>query len=301
MTRTWHIGVYCILKKSVVLILTMSSAVLPYPISEFPKSKIRRKPIFTYKSPSANDVDPLITLPARCGVPTMSPESAQTNFAQNAGNIRHPPRKKNRTTDYSLPLYHPSGQLALSLPPLNPTEFGLPLLNISEEPSQGSSRRFREFLQDADEGMEILVPTVSSIAAVAASEMKRAGPQKRRLGGGNGKRRRKAADSGDAMYPVKRTRLTRGGVGDENELDIVQAQVDDAPVTDGPIDRRSERRSTRSKTKRRGSSEVESVEDHPVGDPKPVTEEIIKDSAGLVPERMSGNLTEIKEEGEIEG
>lgn len=280
----------------------MSNALLPNPISDFPKSNIRRKPIFTYKSPSANDVDPLIALPARYNVPTMSPEPVRTNLAQNTGNIQHPPRKKkNRITDYSLPLYHPSGQLALSLPPLNPTEFGLPLLNISEEPSQRSSRRFREFLRDADEEMEILAPTVSSIAAVAASEMKRANPQKRRPGGGNGKRRRKAADSGDTTYPVKRTRLTRGGVGDENELDTVQAQVDDAPVTDGPIDRRSERRSTRSKTKRRGSSEVDSVEDHPTGDSKSVTEEINKDSADLIHGRVSGNLTEIKEEGEIEG
>jgi len=163
-----------------------------------------------------------------------------------------------------------------------------------------SSGRFRGLvskIRDGDEGRE--VPTVSSIAAVAASEMRHASPQKKRSGGGNGKRRRKAAEDGDSMYPVKRTRQTRGGVGDENDLDTAQLQMgdDNAPVVDGPGDRR---RSARSRTKRRDSSEIESVEDRATRDSISVTEEILKHSADSVLGGASRNLTEVKEEGEIE-
>lgn len=115
-----------------------------------------------------------------------------------------------------LPLYHPFGALAISLPPLNPEDYGLPLLPIPadvEEKSSSRSRRPSAKIRELEE--EAVAPTVSSIAAVAAREAKeRASPKKRRTGGA--KRKRKDPEDGDATYPAKRTRMPRGQNADED-------------------------------------------------------------------------------------
>ncbi|KAF5351976.1 hypothetical protein D9756_007388 [Leucocoprinus leucothites] len=152
---------------------------------------------------------------------------------------------------------------------------------------------------DPDEE-DVSIPSVSSIAAVAANEVKRSSPRKRRVGAGNGKRRRKEVEDGDATYPAKRTRQTRGVGGEEIEFDEVHGQVeaDGTPEVDGPAERRPERRSTRSRAKRRDSSEIESVDDQPIQDSLSVSEENVKQPTL---EGISEGANEEKEEGEISG
>ena len=122
-----------------------------------------------------------------------------------------------------LPLFHPLGKLAMSLPPLDPTAHGLPLLAIPDDLQDkrrsihGAGKRSRE----AEDDGECIRQGMSAVAAVAARE--KASPRKRRTGGGN-KRRRKDGDDGDASYPAKRTRIQRGQNGEEetgvDSLDI---------------------------------------------------------------------------------
>jgi hypothetical protein len=191
------------------------------------------------------------------------------------------------------------GELALSLPPLNPADFGLPLPRLLDETSRKSSahsQRGSTKPPDAEEE-DVSIPTVSSIAAVAANEVKRAGPRKRR-GGIGGKRKRRETDDGDATYPAKRTRQARGIAGEDNDFEDAhgQADGDDTPEIDGPAEQRPERRSTRSKTKRRDSSEVESLDEPTVQDSLSVPEENAKKT---VPEGVSKAINEEREEGEI--
>ncbi|KAJ3567052.1 hypothetical protein NP233_g6615 [Leucocoprinus birnbaumii] len=280
----------------------MSSTLLSPTVVDFPKSRIRRKPITTYKSPSASDNDPKIALSTRNDAPNIpsQPPSDHRIPSQNPQGSLQVHRRK-RSKSHVLPLYHPLGELALSLPPLNPADFGLPLPRLSEETSRKSSSNFRAASvkpPDVDEE-EISIPSVSSIAAVAANEVKRASPRKRRVGMGGGKRRRKETDDGDATYPAKRTRQTRAGGGDEIDFDEAHGQGDGdgTPEADGPAERRPERRSTRSRTKRRDSSEVESVEEQPIQDSLSVSEEIKQTTL----EGVSEGAQEEKEEGEISG
>jgi hypothetical protein len=91
----------------------------------------------------------------------------------------------------------------------------------------------------------------------------------------------------------------RGGA-DDNDVDDVQGQGDGDgnPDLDGPAERRPERRSTRTRTKRRDSSEITSIDEQHVGDSVSVLDENAKQS---VLEAMSEEASEEKEEGEING
>ena len=109
----------------------------------------------------------------------------------------------------------------MSLPPLDPTSYGLPLLAVPDE-LQGRRRSIHgKRNREAEDDGESIRQGMSAIAAVAARE--KASPRKRRTGGGN-KRRRKDGDDGDASYPAKRTRIQRGQNGEEetgvDSLDI---------------------------------------------------------------------------------
>lgn len=112
----------------------------------------------------------------------------------------------------SLPLYHPLGRLALSLPDLDPTAFGLPApAVIIDDPTRRSSNRARRpapKVRDANEP----APSVPSIdvAPDPSPELKdKPTPRRRRPAGSGNKRRRREADDGDATYPAKRTRIPR--------------------------------------------------------------------------------------------
>jgi len=165
-----------------------------------------------------------------------------------------------------LPLFHPFGRLAMSLPPLDPTLSGLPMRAIPDEgfqpKSSARSRRPTAKLREVDD--QPIAPTVSTIAAVAAREVKeRPSPRKRRPG--VTKRKRKDIDDGDATYPAKRTRIPRGTAGQNVEEDSVEAMpLNDStsvPETLSDLVENTKRRSARSRasTKRRDSSASETT------------------------------------------
>lgn len=149
-----------------------------------------------------------------------------------------------------LPLYHPLGNLALSLPGLDPSDFGLPSnINIDGSDNRlrqnGTSRRassrarrpaakLRDRDRDngeEDERLSAVVDATSLVngtaaagaaaAAVAAirkaaePQVRSASPRKRRAAAGGGKRRRKDLDDGDSAYPnpPKRSRTRATAVG----------------------------------------------------------------------------------------
>lgn len=153
----------------------------------------------------------------------------------------------------------------MSLPPLDPTLFGLPMRAIPDEacqPKPARSRRPTAKLREVDD--QPIAPTVSTIAALAAREVKeRPSPRKRRSG--VAKRKRKDTDDGDATYPAKRTRIPRGIAGQNVEEDSAEAMPlnDSTSVPENLSDlvENTKRRSARSRasTKRRDSSASEAT------------------------------------------
>jgi len=216
-----------------------------------------------------------------------------------------------------LPLYHPLGRLALSLPPLDPSQFGhsAPISIDDSDSGRRSSARSRRpaaKLRDAEEDELPIRPPiskVSAIAAVAAREIKeKASPRKRRGGGGAGaKRKRKDVDDGDATYPAKRTRNPRGAGnllaedGSPSESVVPLPEVTPTPEPTGELQddsKRPERRSTRSSgaSKRRDSS-VSSSASASVG-----VRGVSKVNGTVVPHVDPGEVGETKEgkeEGEV--
>lgn len=233
--------------------------------------RARRKPQSTYKSPSG--VEDLLVPPTRssnvqsCASPELVSRSSPLPPEVTDGIIYCDiQRRKTRKCPVSrtLPLYHPLGRLALSLPPLDPSAYGLPIPVLTDESSRRLSGRTRrpvaKLRELEEEEMAVPIPTVSSIAAVAAREVKeRPSPRKRRVGGA--KRKRKEVEDGDATYPAKRSRLPRGAANaDEESPTEMEAAATDA--TPGPDETNTERRlqqfattrSTRS-TRRQNSPE----------------------------------------------
>jgi len=223
-----------------------------------------------------------------------------------------------------LPLYHPLGRLALSLPPLEPSSFGhsTPISVDDSDSARRSSARSRRpaaKLRDAEEddtpSRPALISNVSAIAAVAAREIKeKTSPRKKRAGGGAGaKRKRKDVDDGDATYPAKRTRIPRGASNLAEEgspTDDVVPLPEVTPTPEPPAElqddsKRPERRSTRSSgasLKRRDSSASEATSVSPsvpgtrgaskVNGPQPMNID--------PPDTETPNATgEVKEDGEL--
>ncbi|KAJ6593725.1 hypothetical protein B0H19DRAFT_32599 [Mycena capillaripes] len=243
----------------------------------------RRKPMHTYQSPSAADRPPTLAktlsalshqLASASASTYASTSTSKSTSAPSTGIVIRTgvvPRKKYPMAP-PLPLYHPLGRLALSLPPLEPSYFGhsTPISIDDSDSGRRSSARSRRpaaKLRDAEEEEAPSRPpisNVSAIAAVAAREIKeKASPRKRRGGGGAGaKRKRKDVDDGDATYPAKRTRIPRGvGNLDASPTDdpVPLPEVTPTPEPVGELQddsKRPERRSTRSSgaSKRRDSS-----------------------------------------------
>jgi hypothetical protein len=138
------------------------------------QSTIRRKPRFTYKSPSANVPLSLRiegTIGASAVAATTSPSTSSGTSANNNSKLvtrlrTHPasrmalpkmagaaseairvvlskPHRIKYPMGPPLPLYHPLGPLALSLPDLDPTTLGLPAPPASESANRRSSARAR--------------------------------------------------------------------------------------------------------------------------------------------------------------
>ncbi|KAI0305625.1 hypothetical protein B0F90DRAFT_1699539 [Multifurca ochricompacta] len=151
-----------------------------------------------------------------------------------------------------LPIYHPLGRLALSLPEL---EFGMrtqsPLSAADDATRNGSSRTRRPATKPREaadaEGMD----TGTALAVPAdAPATEKPSPRKRRSGGQtNSRRRRREPDDGDATYPAKRTRATRAPPVPPSEGGSPSNGGGDVADIDGSEEgmKSLERRSTRSR------------------------------------------------------
>lgn len=220
----------------------------------------RRKPHTTYRSPSLQFPSDLCiehsgqtirTSPAGLGPPPALP--ARCSHALPAASTANVPVRMKYPMKPPLPIYHPLGRLALSLPELDPGMRLQSSLISADDVTRGAASRPRRpaarvrDAADADNG-DIGSPLAVPVEAPAPPE--KPSPRKRRSGGQtNSRRRRREADDGDATYPAKRTRANRappvaasdsGSPG--NGADVVDADGTEEGVKAAP-----ERRSTRSR------------------------------------------------------
>lgn len=186
---------------------------------------VRRKPSKTYKSPTAAEWTTYAPCPSlRPKASSQTPTPPPTRTGSTKRTLSKALNRSRQLNLQLLPLYHPQGQLACSLPPLDPLSFGLdaPINEPESNIPRSSSRHVRQKSPLASSSTtaggvqapvaSIAATTVSAVAAVAAREIRekeKASPSKRRTGGGGGKRKRKDKDSSDATYPAKRTRAMR--------------------------------------------------------------------------------------------
>ncbi|KAG6378103.1 hypothetical protein JVT61DRAFT_13788 [Boletus reticuloceps] len=110
------------------------------------------------------------------------PELPQSNTVARKSSRYH-------MTTALLPLYHPFGTLALSLPDLDPTAFGLPApVAVFDDPTRRSSNRQRRpaaKVRDADDPATTAHPPPFAVATPALeSETKEKSSPRRRRGGG---------------------------------------------------------------------------------------------------------------------
>jgi len=283
-------------------------------------TNVQRKPRITYKSPSGGDSYvigsfSLTAVPQNYG--TSSSTSQPITLKMSASPVQlngsnKPVKRDKYPMGPPLPLYHPLGRLALSLPPLDPASVGLPtpIRSDGQDAARRSSARARRpvtKLRNVDDNP--LVPSASTpVFEVEVKE--KYSPRKRRVGGS--KRRRREVDDGDATYPAKRTRVPRGAAsqhfaGDEEALESIAAEVTPTPepMSDLPDDGKLERRSTRSRAsvKRRDSSASEaasSISAEVIGPAK--EEELMegeKVSDTSVSRHPANFRTDEKEEGEL--
>ncbi|KAH7915219.1 hypothetical protein BJ138DRAFT_1077910 [Hygrophoropsis aurantiaca] len=241
-------------------------------------SVARRKAKVTYQSPSAKSS--FIKYPAlprstdrsysiRASSSSSSPqpitpltETVTTTFST------QPPRKRIKSNmGPPLPLYHPLGKLALSLPDLDPTTLGLPAsLSMAEDSARRSSNRARRpaaKVRDLEETVISSVPFIDASSATGQDAKEVPSPRKRRGGpSGGSKRKRKEPEDGDASYPAKRPRNPRGVNALTTAARASTSEAVSPPqsightaespsVVDGPADTRDDKRPDRRKTRSR--------------------------------------------------
>jgi hypothetical protein len=153
-----------------------------------------------------------------------------------------------------LPIYHPLGRLALSLPELDFRAHGQ---NSSSSPADdlarnatSRTRRPPNRVRDAADPDSIDANTPLSVPADAPPQVEKPSPRRRRNGGQtSSRRRRREADDGDATYPAKRTRANRAPVVLPSDVGSPGNGGADAQDVDGSEEgtRAPERRSTRSR------------------------------------------------------
>lgn len=182
---------------------------------------VRRKPTLTYQSPTQNTtiLHPMKSLLISQGatgppLPT-SPPTRLSPLPEPPGRsaITHKSSRQHMITPL-LPLYHPFGPLALSLPDLDPTAFGLPApVAVFDDPTRRSSNRQRRptaKVRDADEPAMSHPPSFVAVPSTLESGVReKSSPRRRRGGGPGGKRKRREPSDGDATYPAKRPRNPR--------------------------------------------------------------------------------------------
>lgn len=292
-----------------------------------PSPSIRRKPRNTYKSPSMGESYPIgpflfTTVSQKFASSSSSSSSSAESVKASTTQVQITtstilPKRKKFPMGPPLPLYHPLGRLALSLPPLDPASVGLPTPVRSDDAGRRSSARARRpvaKLRDVEEESPIL----ASVAPVVEVEIRdKPSPRKRRAGGGGvSKRKRKEVDDGDATYPAKRTRIPRGATnqnqaGDEESptesvMPVVEVTPTPEPISEAPEDKKPERRSTRARgsAKRRDSSASEAASSVSLGPGMGSIKEMDSMEVDKTPDvgpssPLNGGRTEEKEDGEL--
>jgi hypothetical protein len=248
------------------------------------RSCYRRKPLQTYKSPTA---DEQLSSGCSSSTTTTKSKSSTKSSTQGLGVKKDKDGAMRSTTNKGrkpilvqcrcprsppLPLFHPLGKLARSLPPLDPTLYGLPVLAVPdglEERQSGSGRKkngvgTRKRSRDVEEDVSESTRQGNGLSGdVAVAE--RTSPRKRRTGGGGNKRKRKDGEEADASYPAKKTRVPRGSQngGDDGDDAVVEGQSNSNEVVGDVSDLVEKRRSRRNRggtaAVRRESSESETT------------------------------------------
>lgn len=162
-------------------------------------------------------------------------------------------KSKSSSMSPPLPLYHPLGRLALSLPDLDPATIGLTLPTYTQDDSRRSSGRTRRpaaKLREVDDEAGSL-PVIASALPTEVKE--KASPKKKggaRPGAGM-KRKRKDPDE-DATYPAKKTTRQPRGATQSSRFPTSPPDAIPPPppvlesTADAQEEKRPERRSTRS-------------------------------------------------------
>ncbi|KAI0256059.1 hypothetical protein BJV78DRAFT_435823 [Lactifluus subvellereus] len=225
-------------------------------------SASRRKPQTTYRSPSLQFPSELCiersgqsirTSSSGLG-PALAPSTRSSHATPGAGVPVHVPTASIKTKcpmKPPLPIYHPLGRLALSLPEL---DFGARTQSsLSADDITRSATRIRRpaaRLRDAANPDSIDANTPIAVPADAPPPLEKPSPRRRRNGGQtSSRRRRREPDDGDATYPAKRTRANRAPPVLPSEDGSPSNGGADAPDVDGSEEgtRAPERRSTRSR------------------------------------------------------
>ncbi|KZT68274.1 hypothetical protein DAEQUDRAFT_812238 [Daedalea quercina L-15889] len=222
-------------------------------------SAIRRKPMHTYKSPSFETIsDPLshtaprVTPRDTSGSSTPHSDKSIIEVTRTVIVPYANMHAKHRQIP-SLPLYHPLGPFALSLPQLDPGLFGLShritVDDAADEPAdsarRSSSRARRPAAKvrerdDAGEDDAVRAGAQGQSAPLEAGGRAPGSPRKKRAGGsGGGARRKRKAETEDVdgAYPppTKRTRNPRGAgnatpaVASPLVSEAVVATIEEAP------------------------------------------------------------------------
>lgn len=251
-------------------------------------SGVRRKPRFTYQSPcptqskSTNGSEILIMhkLDTPVAIPTFPIVPPATTIVTRRTTLTLIPTRPKHMLEPPLPLYHPLGKLAMSLPELDAERYGLPIparlrdreVNIDDDKPSSSSNgkrparsrkpvaKLRDGEADDDgQGKDEEAEGESEESKqvnVEIKEKEKVSPKKRRNGGN--KRKRKDADDGDSAYPAKRARNPRGVNHAQNNIqeDEGVAEIPDGSTAIDFEDKTTvpERRTTRARANGNGGS-----------------------------------------------
>ncbi|KAF8483000.1 hypothetical protein DFH94DRAFT_598521, partial [Russula ochroleuca] len=227
-------------------------------------SASRRKPQTTYRSPSVQFPNDLrIERPGHCirhspsghGPPPPSTRSSHASPAHGGAAGASVPAlvKPKYPMKPPLPIYHPLGRLALSLPQLDFSVHPQSSLSQTDDAARGAASRSRRpvnRVRDAADTDSVDAGTPLSVPADAPIPPEKPSPRKRRNNGqSSSRRRRRDADDGDATYPAKRTRANRAPAVPPSDGGSPGNGGADGADVDGSEEgvKASERRSTRSR------------------------------------------------------
>lgn len=231
-------------------------------------SASRRKPQTTYRSPSLQFPNDLCIersgqflrhSPSGHGPPAPTTRTSNASPAHGgaasvpANNASAATLKPKYPMKPPLPIYHPLGRLALSLPQLDFSAHPQSSLGQTDDASRGAaprSRRPAARVRDAADTDSVDASTPLAVNADAQIPPDKPSPRKRRAGGqSSSRRRRRDADDGDATYPAKRTRANRAPPVPPSDGGSPGNGGADAADVDGSEEgmKAPERRSTRSR------------------------------------------------------